>query len=97
KNKGYTTINIYNTWNYEFYPYKGINTVVKTPDGIVFELQYHTPESYKLKNGELHKLYEKQRLLEDTSSDEYIELNNKMIELSNILTKPIGIERIISQ
>lgn len=51
--KGYTTIEIKNTWDNAFNPYRGVNTVVKTPDGQKFELQYHTPESCMnyMKNG----------------------------------------------
>jgi len=92
--KGYNTIKIKNTWIDDFTPYKGINTIVETPNGITFELQYHTPESFNLKNGQLHKLYEKQRIIKDTTSDEYIKLNIEMFELSKILEKPTGIERL---
>jgi hypothetical protein len=89
---GYNTIEIKNTWKPNS-PYKGVNTIVQAPNGQKFELQYHTPESFKLKNGRLHTLYEKARKL-DRDSEEYIKLNDEMIELSSKLTSPGGIERV---
>ena len=64
KQKGYETIKIKNTWNDKNNPYKGINTIVKDKDGFKFEVQYHTQESFNLKNNEMHELYEKARVLE---------------------------------
>jgi hypothetical protein len=42
----------------------------------------------------MHELYEKQRLLNDTSSTEYIELNDQMFELSDTLRVPARIEEV---
>jgi len=91
--KGYSTIQVKNTWTHRSNPYKGINTIVQAPNGQKFELQYHTPESFELKNEELHILYEKARLM-DVNSQEYIELSQQMIKLSNQLAVPPGIERV---
>ncbi|MEG1331806.1 MAG: head morphogenesis protein, partial [Eubacterium sp.] len=74
--------------------YNGINTVLRNPDSQAFELQYHTPESFEVKNEEMHKLYEKQRLIHDVKSKEYIELDDKMFELSASMEVPNGIEGI---
>lgn len=90
---GYTTIEIKNSWNDEQNPYKGINTVVKAPNGQKFEIQYHTPESVKLKDGSLHAIYEKARLL-DPKSEEFLRLTDEMFKLSSVLTVPDGIWRI---
>lgn len=63
KQQGYSTIVVKNTWKPSS-AYKGINTFVSTfieKDNIVFELQYHTKQSFELKNGKLHELYEKFR------------------------------------
>ena len=62
ENKGYKVKRIKNTFNDENFSYKGLNTVVESPTGYKFELQYHTPESLEIN----HKLYEKARL--DTTS-----------------------------
>ena len=92
-NEGYNTVRIKNTWHPDS-SYNGINTFIKSPGGQTFEMQYHTQESFDLKNGELHKLYEKQRKILDDESEEYLELDDKMIELSSRLTFPINIERV---
>lgn len=61
--EGYTTIIVKNTW-VKGAIYKGINTFVSTfieKDNTIFELQFHTKQSFELKSGKLHKLYEKFR------------------------------------
>ena len=57
-------------------------------------MQYHTKESFDLNNGELHELYERQRKITDDESEEYLEIEDKMIELSSKLTFPKNIERV---
>lgn len=96
KGLGYNTIEIKNYWIKDTDPYKGINTTIQAPSGQKFELQYHTPESFELKNGKLHELYEEQRLISDRSSKEYLKLDDEMYELSEKLTIPAGIERVKS-
>jgi SPP1 gp7 family putative phage head morphogenesis protein len=91
--KGYNTVEMKNTWLKPNMPYRGINTTIKAPNGQKFELQYHTAESAELRDGRLHEIYEKARLL-DRRNDEYIHLNDEMIELSSHLTVPAGIERV---
>lgn len=94
KDMGYNTIKVKNSWLNKDNPYNGINTIIQSSNGQKFELQYHTQESFDLKNGELHKLYEKQRVIEDKDSDEYNELGDRMFELSDKLTVPDHIERV---
>lgn len=84
--KGYKVQRVKNTFNDDTKSYKGVNTVVESPTGYKFELQYHTPESMKVKEIN-HKLYEKERL-DTTSKEEKIRLGNEMIENSRKL-KPI--------
>ncbi|KAB1438710.1 phage head morphogenesis protein [Candidatus Galacturonibacter soehngenii] len=91
---GYNTIKVKNSWLNEDNPYKGINTIIQSPNGQKFELQYHTQESFDLKNGKLHELYEKQRLIADEESEEFISLRNQMFELSDKLTMPDNIGRV---
>lgn len=91
---GYNTIKIKNSWYDSDNPYNGINTTIQAPNGQKFEMQYHTPESFELKNGKLHELYEKQRLIKDRTSEEYLLLDDEMMELSSKLKTPSGIERI---
>lgn len=93
KQKGYETIKIKNTWNVKTIPYKGINTIVKDKDGFKFEVQYHTQESFNLKNNEMHELYEKARVLEK-NSEEYLNLSKQMFDMSEKLHIPKDIEKV---
>lgn len=92
--KGYNTVKVKNSWTDPQNPYNGVNTIMQAPNGQKFEAQYHTPESFDVKNGEMHKLYEKQRIIEDVNSDEYIQLNDRMFELSDSMEIPKGIEGV---
>lgn len=92
--KGYNIVRVKNTWRNNTNPYKGINTIVQAGYGQKFEIQYHTFESFELKNGKMHELYEKQRLIIDDESKEYISLRNQMFELSDKLTVPKNIEKV---
>ncbi len=90
---GYNTIEIKNYWLKKDNPYNGINTVVNSPKGQKFELQYHTPESFDIKNGEMHRLYEEWRLLPG-DSEEKTSIENQMKRLSESMVLPKGIERV---
>lgn len=92
--KGFEFIRVKNTFK-ENQVYKGINTLVRDKKGNVFELQYHTPKSIEIKEGALHKLYEKQRLLNPVKDKElYKKLTDEMVSLSDMIDIPKGIERI---
>ncbi len=92
--KGYTQIKLKNYWLIKSSPYKGINSNYQSPDGQKFEIQYHTPESFELKNGEMHQLYEKWRLIKNKSDPEAIALAKKMSELSAKLKYPDRISEV---
>ena len=89
--EGYQVVKVKNTWLIDG-PYKGVNTVIEK-DGIIFEMQYHTQESFDLKNGPLHELYEKYRDT-STSDRERMKLFKEMLDLSNELEIPKNIERV---
>lgn len=91
---GYNAVEIKNYWLDKQSPYNGINTTLRSLNGQVFELQYHTPESFKVKSGKMHELYEKQRHIKDVGSREYIELGDQMFELSDSMEIPKGIEKV---
>lgn len=88
---GYKIVAVKNTWQ-DGQSYKGINTFVEK-DGIVFELQYHTHDSFTLKNGKLHTLYEEFRL-DETSLERKNELWLQMVQLSAKIKQPNNIEKI---
>lgn len=93
--QGYKTIIVKNTWR-DGAVYKGINTFITTlvkKDNVIFEMQYHTSESFALKNGELHQLYE--RFLDpNTEQEEKEKLYIEMQKLSAKLVMPKDIQKI---
>jgi len=92
KDLGYNTIEIKNYWLNKNNPYNGINTTIVTIQGQKFELQYHTPESYRIKDN-IHKMYEEWRSLPE-GSKEAKELMKKMFESYKGVTIPKDIERM---
>lgn len=52
--------NFWDTAVVEDFPYRGVNMTLKSPEGQIFELQFHTPDSLAMKS-ELHGLYEEWR------------------------------------
>ncbi len=91
--KGYSQFKLKNTWNDKRNPYKGINGIFISPDGQKFEVQFHTPESFELKNGPLHKLYEEFRL-DSTTPERRLEISKEMFVMSAKLSKPKDIDKI---
>jgi uncharacterized protein HI_1407 len=90
--EGYKTIVVKNTWKNDSV-YKGVNTFIQNEDGDVFEMQYHTQQSFDVKNGLLHKLYEKFRDPK-TPIHEKEKLLLEMRKLSSKIKVPEGVELI---
>lgn len=105
--KGYKFSKIKNTWSSP--DYKGINAVVEGPGkrtwwggqkaGGRFELQFHTPESFATKQGEMHKIYEQLRSVNGPKKGTaaYEKLIEKSRELSAAIPKPTGVDEIASK
>jgi hypothetical protein len=74
-------------------PYKGINVQMIDPEGQVFELQFHTPISFKAKDEDTHHIYEEMRVL-DPSSQKWAELNQQQMEIFQKVPRPDGVETI---
>ena len=92
--RGYSITKIKNTWLDDSNPYKGINVQLESPQEQKFELQFHTQESFDLKNSkEMHGLYEQARIL-SPGTDEYFEIEDKMFDLSEQLEEPDNITEI---
>lgn len=72
--------------------YQGLNYAVSTPDGMVFEVQFHTPASLAAAE-EAHRLYEKARL-PTTSAEERRLLEARMATLFKRVPLPSGLTRI---
>ena len=69
--------NFWDTATVEDFPYRGVNMTLKSPQDQVFELQFHTPESFAMKS-ELHGLYEEWRAKE-TSKPRKSEITKIML------------------
>ncbi|MEU8232713.1 hypothetical protein AB0C12_24290 [Actinoplanes sp. NPDC048967] len=69
KAKGYELTKVKNGWNGSMGNYKGINLTWRDPEtGHLFELQFHTPDSFWINKGE-HLYYEIKRLPEGDPGD----------------------------
>ena len=66
-------------------PYKGVNVMVDHPDGFFYEIQFHTPSSYRLKN-KLTPLYEKYR--DEKNVKKRQEIYDEMLKLSKGVSIP---------
>jgi len=90
RSKGYqvTTRNNWVAGN----PYLGVNAQVVSPTGVKFELQFHTPESLRLKN-QTHPIYEKMRV----SSDPVVRsrAHKDMVDLADGVKFPTGDVRLL--
>lgn len=90
--QGCTKISSRNTWatpgSAEAGPYRGINESWRTPGGQVFELQFHTPESFLTKT-QTHALYEELRAA-GTSPARIEELKRQMTQISDKIPVPEG-------
>lgn len=84
--RGYQIVRIKNTWSSP--GYKGINTVVRAPDGTLFELQFHTPLSLATKEPG-HRLYEAWRVL-DPRTARAQKLQGKMDDMWAAVRAPRG-------
>jgi hypothetical protein len=73
--------------------YKGINTTFETKCGQMFELQFHTKDSFNVKQNINHVLYEEARLL-TTPPQRLQQLNQQMILYSSKIPQPQGIDLI---
>lgn len=91
KRKGYKPLAVKNYWLSGGY-YKGINTQWESPDGTMFEIQFHSEHNLAVKE-ELHPLYERERD-PNASAEEKKAARKKQAEISAKFKKPNGIEEV---
>ena len=92
ESQGYEVVRVKNTMGDTKAPYRGVNTNVKSPDGSIWELQFHTAKSLEVKEVN-HKLYETQRL-DKTPAAKKAELGQQMASNAASIPSPKGIETI---
>ncbi len=90
---GYTVSRVKNSLSNIYSSYRGVNTVITTPDGFHFEVQFHTPESLEVKN-KTHILYEEARKT-GTSTERKLELERQMQALTQNLVTPKDVDKIL--
>lgn len=88
--KGNTLTAFKNYWADDSRAYQGINTNFKDANGTVFELQFHTPESFDTKESKTHDLYEIIRD-ENSTAEEKAEATQKHDELFKLIPVPEGV------
>ncbi len=89
QSKGYEVVKITNTYK-KGAAYKGLNTQLKAPNGQVFELQFHTPDSFHIKQNITHAMYEEARKL-PLSSPRNQQLVEEMFRISDSIQEPAGL------
>lgn len=89
---GYNITRVKNTFKDVDSSYRGVNMQLSAPNGYVFELQLHTPQSLEVKEIN-HKLYEEQRQA-GVSKERFDELENMMRENARKIETPKGIDKI---
>jgi hypothetical protein len=88
------SVAVKNTWPPEKNSaYKGINVSVTRHDGVVYEVQFHTPISQAVKD-KMHAMYEDQRKL-TFESPPWQKLQDQMQALSLTLPMPFGAADVI--
>lgn len=92
QSQGHELVKVKNTLANPNAEYRGINTNLRSPDGAIWELQFHTAKSLEVKEVN-HKLYEKQRL-DKTSPAEKAALGKQMAENAASIPTPKGAESI---
>lgn len=86
------TVRVKNFWTRPENPYQGVNLALTSPDGQLVELQLHTPASFEVKNGDMHKLYEQRRVSLNTR--EQLALDAQMLDLAAQIPVPPDVARI---
>lgn len=81
-------VKVNNYWNVADNPYQGINLQVTTPSGAQYELQFHTPTSLAVKEGDLHKIYELSR--KETDVAKIAEYTRQSFEAAAKIPVPKG-------
>lgn len=92
-NEGHAVRKVKNTWNDADNPYNGVNVILVSSTGVSYELQFHTPESFRMKQETLHELYEEYRL-PTTPKERKMKLWKEMLRLADGMRKPGNIDRI---
>jgi len=88
---GYQVVKFHNAWGGKFY--QGINVQLLSPAGVKTELQFHTPNSYAIKQAS-HEVYEIRKNPSSTP-EEVAEATAQSIAYNNQVKMPPGARDIV--
>ncbi len=90
---GFRVRSVKNAWLQTNIPYNGLNVKCFSEEGFRLEIQFHTPDSYRVKSSEEdYALYRRKRQL-DPYSPEYQEIEKQQFALYDNMMIPAGIAR----
>jgi hypothetical protein len=89
--KGYQLSRIKNFWQ-KGDAYQGINAKILHPNGFEVELQFHTPESFEVKDAKSHNIYEMYRV--ETDNKKRFKHWKSMAKMFAQVAIPIGVASI---
>lgn len=92
ESKGYRIIQVKNFWG-DNMPYKGVNCKIESPDGIRFEMQYHTPDFLLVKDA-MHTWYEIRRTGVKEGSEKWKYVVRQELELAKTVKVPDDYELV---
>lgn len=93
ESKGYTALKVGNTFKKANASYRGINTNWRAGMGLKWELQFHTGESFRVKEHVNHGPYEGARTLPDTDSRKGM-LEEHMSAVSSSIPTPFDLHGV---
>jgi len=98
KNDGHKVLSIKNTWSDDKNPYKGINVKMMDEDGVKYEIQFHTAQSFNMKEVKQHPYYEEYRKHTTTAErkEELTAIMWKFITENKHWNRPADIENVNS-
>lgn len=88
---GFTVLKFRNAWGGQFY--QGINAQLMSPEGVRVELQFHTAQSYAIKQAS-HEVYEIRRNPQ-SSNAEVAEATRMSIVYNKRVIMPAGADKVI--
>lgn len=92
KEKGFEFVDFEDNWQ-KGDAYNGINSTFRDKNGLVVELQFHTPESFRIKDTVIHKDYETYRSPKSSPAEKKAAFD-RMVKASDGIEFPPGIEEL---
>jgi hypothetical protein len=89
--KGHTVLSVENSWELGD-DYSGININMQAPNGVIWELQIHTPDSFEVKEYTTHPDYEIMRQPDKYSLEERQAAYDRMVAAWPAVKQPAGWE-----